>query len=94
MLAPVPHSPHKSTTCALLRRVTKLLRGATELCRSATPAEQSSAFVRSVYVVARVNTHVVVARAPVQLRVPRTSFSFYRRESAGNVDTSASFAFA
>lgn len=61
MLAPVPESAfaaqnHNLRTVAPRYQATAR---ATELCRSATPAEQSSAFVRSVYVVARVNTHVV-----------------------------------
>lgn len=61
---------------------------ATELCRSAIPAEQSSAFVRSVYVVARVNTRCRASRS--RITVPRTSFSCHRRESAGTPKPHAS----
>lgn len=38
------HLPHKSTACALLRRVTELLARTTELCRSVIPAEPVESF--------------------------------------------------
>lgn len=79
MLAPIPESAfaaqkHNLRTVAPRYQATAR---ATELCRSATPAEQSSAFVRSVYVVARVNTHVVATRSSI----PRTPISFSFRST-------------